>query len=274
MRLSSHLIACSVALFAGHAQSATVKTKTGSRVLLTIEAGENLKPGHRLGVQDSSGTDKAELVVRAVKGNQAIAEIRSGDPAVGDQAKILRRAAPTGFFPPYSWGVVAGFATNNQKVKLTTTTDIELTGSNPYLKVIMSGDARGGGALTWELGLGFEQVKTTGSIASTACGGTGNCSFEATVVNPTLRGGWRLSNGFIAPELRIGADLFVPVTLTSNALSSTAYSPLGFLTGGAVIRLNTGPNTSIPIAIDAAYHLGNNDATMMRILASVGFTWK
>lgn len=270
--------------------AATVKAVRSTKVMLELDEGETVAVGDLLSVKAADATKHAVLAITATKGRQALAEIRSGEVVVGNIAtadgKLPERekkaAANAETKPPGdpsmgNWNLAFGGSSDSQIVKLTAQSQVNLSGFSVMGRFSRARPAGTTGhpffeRLAWEYGGGLEMLSTKGTLSSGSCKGTNNCHFEIISLTGFGRAGLILARGMDL-QLRAGADMLVPLSVSSNVIDYSTFQPLAVLVGGISMRFRAKGDRTVPVAIEYGTYVGNSDVTLNRIMLLVGYSW-
>jgi hypothetical protein len=285
-----------VAITPDESQAAKVKAARSTKALLNLSDSESVNIGDVFVVK--KGDSQSVLVVTAVKGSQAMCEIRSGKVRAGDEANLADRetadkvaageapsepaqektaekspekessssksakaALRTG--PRKYKQVSVGGAMNPQTVKLTEAAEVSMSGVSFFAKADYGSTAIADlEKLGWEAGFALEMISTKGTIQTSACKGSSGCVFETIALTPGARLNYLpFGRKMMDLHLRTGVEMLIPLTFNSNVIDAPTFTPLMFGTLGLGFRMPLSGSKFIPFGFDFGMHFGNADVS-------------
>lgn len=269
-------------LLTNFAEAHTLQTIKGEKALLILDGGP-VQVGDQFQVTDLTGTEKAQIEIRQIKDQRAIAYIIKGELTQPPDTYVLNPQAPTKttmetpppataqpLTPiPQTKGYYGGLSYNQMNVSLTSATTLKLTGTSFNLGAFYER------AMNRQVQVlaraGYEGLKASGSLNSTACEGSNNCEVDIGYLNADaiVKYTWnRGSKDFWAGG---GLGFLLPLLKKSNVIdtSKMTISEKLIIAGGMTWPLDA--KTFVPIQLEYSIQPSNNVVSAQQLILRAGY---
>lgn len=283
------------AVCASSALASTVTLVKDSKLVLTLESGENYQKDQKVKVMNAKNQTVALATVTLVKGNKAVATLEKGKAKVGLKADLTnasKAAASSGGSPVASAGNVDGKVSKKPVAigkryvgfvggVVMDSAEVSFTPENGGAKdkVSLNGMAFSAKGLyeiplarSYSLRLlsGLEQFNASGPNKA-SCGG--KCEIK---INYVAFDGWArflLAQSGYKPWAGVGLGILYPLSKTSTTLDSDSIKPTSIFSFGGGIDYQLSNRSQIPIQIEYGFLPSSADVKASALAVRVGYSF-
>lgn len=251
-----------------------------NRVLIDLE-GQDLPTGQKLFSIDSSGKKRAVIQIRQVKGGKAVAQITKGVASPGHTLQVIAQAGPPmnqdkvnaqKRRDPKSQdtiGLMAGFAMNSMKVKLSDT-PVDLTGNSFSLKGFYT--TKLDGAISVKGSAGYETFAAKGTIATGTCGSSNSqeCNVDISYLGLDALIRYSFTENFWAGG---GLAFLFALSKDSNVLDTGKITTNQAIVGAVGYDYRLSGGAFVPLELNYNLFPDNNSTSASQIVIRAGYGW-
>ncbi|OQW46871.1 MAG: hypothetical protein A4S09_02895 [Proteobacteria bacterium SG_bin7] len=273
------LICC----YSAQGEISVLKVEKKKAVVQFDGATEGLKKGDKLRATD--GANEALIIISKVKGNKAVALVKTGEAKKGMKATKIENAKQKDKDDSIAaepsegngkkkirWGASLGANLGTMSVRLTsggTTETANMTGTSFGAKGY--GEIPIGRTLWIRAGFGYEMIDVKGTIANSLCGSSTQCIAQLPFISADGIGGWNFINGKTKMYLLGGAGLLFPMGPSTNALDNASIKQSAAIKAGAGISF--GKKNRFPIEVEYNMLPASSDVKTTFIQVRGGITF-